>query len=143
MEEITCTNCGKTTPKNKTFSSFKLKNQNGYCRFCESCKDVFDKAVANVSELVGQVFEEGILVELGKRDPFFRIKLMIPEGELYPRYVPIHPEKQDGGLMVFVKRCNDHLSQKPNEEFARVLVPVKIVDKKETVAIAEPVIENK
>jgi len=143
MEQITCVNCGNQTPVSRSLSDYRLKNKDGYCRFCEACKPAFDEAVQNISELEGQVFEEGIRVELGKRDPFFRIQLRIPEGEKLPRYVPLEPEEQIGGLMVFLRRCMNHLDQQPEDKFPKVTVPVKIVEKRDTVAIAEPWLDGK
>lgn len=140
---VECVNCGASIAIRNALCNFKLKDKQGqFCRYCSECEEVFKaavKAIETEEDPTGCVFPAGTIVELGQRDPFFRIRLQV--GETGGSYSWQLVDFEEGsGLMIFVRKITDNQleSIKDQKAFYRLLVPVKITKKSAKCAFAEP-----
>lgn len=144
-QDITCVNCGKVVSRRESIVDFRLKDEEGrYVRYCFDCKDAFKKAVGTVDDPTGMIFEEGIEVELGDKDPFFRIRFMTSAiGGLPPAWRIVPLEDETGGLLVFVRKVGSFIEAAEPGAPPKLTCKVIITRKSTRVAFAEPYFENK
>ena len=138
--KITCVSCKREVDRKGSLSDHRLKDSGGhYCRFCQDCKDVFIKAVNAVDDPTGLVFDEGIEVDLGDKDPFFRIRFFSEEGSM-PSWKVVPFDDETGGLLVFVRRVGSFVSAKEAGGPKHLTCKIVITKKSTRVAFAEPYI---
>lgn len=138
--KIICVSCKKEVDRKGSLSDHRLKDSGGhYCRFCINCKEVFIKAVNAVDDPTGLVFDEGIEVDLGDKDPFFRIRFFSEEGGM-PSWKVVPFDDETGGLLVFVRRVGSFVSAKEVGGPKHLTCKIVITKKSTRVAFAEPYI---
>jgi len=101
--------------------------------------EVFKAAVNAVDDPTGLVFDEGVEVDLGDKDPFFRIRFFSEHGEM-PSWRVVPPEDETGGLLVFVRRVGSFVAAKAIGGPKHLTCKVVITKKSTRVAFAEPYI---
>lgn len=138
VDTVVCSHCGKAVTRSETLCDFRIRNEKGeYCRFCKECGHVLDEAITEVEDVIGLVFPEGTLCDLGTRDPFFRIRLQ-KKGSEAPQWVIVPPNDNTGGLLVFIRRIGNLIEMDKEKRFHILKTKVKITKKTEKVAFAEP-----
>lgn len=136
-QTVKCCNCGAKVERREALCDYRLKNEEGsYCRFCKKCESTFLKTVEMVDDPTGLIFPEGIEVELGEKDPFFKIKFYADKGEL-PSWKTI-PHEEDTGLLVFVRRVGSYVKADKIGDKPKLTCKVRITKKSTRVAFAEP-----
>jgi len=134
---VKCVNCGAQTTRRKSLSDFRLKDEEGkYCRFCLDCSEAFERSLEVINDPTGLLFEKGILVDLGEKDPFFRIRFQASPGEL-PKWVVVPSEDETGGLLVFVRKVGSYIEKSPDGA-TRITSQIIITKKSDRVAFGEP-----
>jgi len=138
--KVTCCHCGAKAERKDSLCDHRLKDSDGrYCRFCSNCTEVFKAAVNAVDDPTGLVFDEGVEVDLGDKDPFFRIRFFSEHGEM-PSWRVVPPEDETGGLLVFVRRVGSFVAVKEVGGPKHLTCKVVITKKSTRVAFAEPYI---
>jgi len=92
-----------------------------------------------VDDPTGLVFDEGIEVDLGDKDPFFRIRFFSEEGGM-PSWKVVPFDDETGGLLVFVRRVGSFVSAKDVGGPKHLTCKIIISKKSTRVAFAEPYI---
>lgn len=139
---VKCAACGRKVDRGESLCDYRLKNSVGsYCRFCKNCKEIFEKKVLEVDDPVGLVFSEGIEVDLGDKDPFFKIRYYAVEDEL-PSWKVVPHDEDSGGLLVFVRRVGSYAKAAAIGDRPQLTCKVKITKKSSRVAFAEPHLEE-
>lgn len=143
--DVTCANCQKIVSRKNSISDFRLKDEEGrYVRYCLDCEDAFKNAIGTVDDPTGLVFDEGIEVELGDKDPFFRIRFMTSQIQgLAPAWRIVTGEDESGGLLVFVRKVGSFITAPEPGGKPSLTCKVKITRKSTRVAFAEPYFERK
>ena len=130
-----CTGCRKTTLRKDSLSDFKLKDENGkYCRYCKNCEDKFNSILAIIDDPTGVIFDEGVEVDLGDKDPFFKIRFIVDEN---PGWKIIPLDEEVGGLLVFVRKVGPHMESIKGKR-PKVKTKIIVTKKSTRVAFAEP-----
>jgi len=136
-DRVKCASCGKKVVRRESLSDYRLRDAEGkYCRYCFDCRQIFEETINSVEDPSGLVFPPGIEVDLGDKDPFFRIRFVAEAGEA-PAWKIVPPGDEAGGLLVFVRKVGNFIeSTEPGKN--RLTCAVVISKKSQRVAFAEP-----